>query len=132
MTNNLVETPIFKVSREALRKIGYVAANQHGRAAINEDGIVRIRVGMRGGGCSGFTIYMDYTNLPADEEFDLELDPIAGYGVAGIQFIVDAKSASYLQDATLSWDTSSLLAQGFCWSLPKSSGGCGCGTSFSF
>lgn len=105
---------------------------KHGRAAIHDDGIVRIRVGLKGGGCAGYSIVMDYTNLPADEEFDLVLDPIAGYGVQGIQFIVDVKSATYLQGATLDWDTSSLLAQGFKWDLPNSTGGCGCGVSFAF
>jgi len=130
--NHLIDTPIFKVSHEALRKIGSNATNQHGRCAINNDGIVRIRVGLKGGGCSGFTITMDYTKYPADEELDLEFDPISGYGVKGIQFVVDVKSATYLQDAILDWDTSSLLAQGFKWTLPKATGGCGCGTSFSF
>jgi len=130
--NHLVETPVFKVSIGALRKIGDAAIMRHGRCAINEDGIVRIRVGMRGGGCSGYEIVMDYTKNPADEEFDLEFEPIAGYGVTGIQFIVDVKSATMLQDAVLDWNDASLLDQGFKWTLPKSTGGCGCGTSFSF
>lgn len=130
--DHLIETPIFKVARKALAKIGDSAIMRHGRHAINEDGIVRIRVGMRGGGCSGYEIVMDYTKNPADEELDLEFEPIAGYGVTGIQFIVDVKSAVMLQDAVLDWDDSSLLAQGFKWTLPKSTGGCGCGTSFSF
>ena len=129
---NLVETEIFNVSREALKKIGYAAVDKYGKTAIGDDGIVRVRVGLRGGGCAGFTIHMDYTLNPPDEEFDLVLDAIAGYGVKGIQFVVDVKSAPYLQGATLDWDTSSLLAQGFKWDLPNSTGGCGCGVSFNF
>ena len=130
--NHLVDTPIFKVSHQALTKIGSAALNKDGLHALNEDGIVRVRVGMRGGGCSGYSVTMDYTKHPADEEYDLEFDPIAGYGVNGIQFVVDVKSAAMLQDAILDWDMSSLLAQGFKWTLPKSTGGCGCGVSFSF
>ena len=130
--SHLVDTPVFKVDSKALAKIGDAAIMRHGRFAINEDGIVRIRVGMRGGGCSGYSIVMDYTQHPADKLFDMEFEPIAGYGVKGIQFVVDVKSAGMLQDATLTWDDSSLLAQGFKWTLPKSTGGCGCGTSFSF
>tara|TARA_S200002703_G_scaffold128763_3_gene115597 strand:+ start:276 stop:659 length:384 start_codon:yes stop_codon:yes gene_type:complete len=126
--NHLVDTPIFKVSREALKKICGAAENN---AVVAKLGIARIRVGLRGGGCSGYSVHMDYTNHPADEEMDLEFDPIEGYG-RPVVFIVDVKSAALLKDAVLEWDNSSLLAQGFKWTLPKSTGGCGCGTSFSF
>ena len=61
------------------------------RIAELEGRPARVRVALRGGGCSGYTVTMDFTTLPADEEFDLTLS------VEGVEFIVDEKSAFFLQ-----------------------------------
>lgn len=124
---NQIQTPIFQVTHEAMRKLCYLAENRDKQSTD----LVKVRVALRGGGCSGFTVEMDYTIFPSDELFDLELGPYEGFG-RPVLFVVDVKSAGYLQGATLDWDTSTLLGQGFKWTLPKSTGGCGCGTSFAF
>jgi len=91
---------------------------------VTETSLLRIRVAMKGGGCSGQTIHMDFTDQDPDE-FDLV------YVQDAIEFIVDKKSALFVHGATLDFG-GGLLDRGFKWSLPTSTGGCGCGTSFSF
>ena len=95
------------------------------RIASDEDKDTRVRVAMHGGGCSGFTVDMAFTKFSPDEEFDIvfELD--------GVEFLVDKKSALYLQGAKLDFG-GGLLDRGFKWDFPQATGGCGCGTSFSF
>ncbi len=109
----------------SLLEITDVALDELKRIAQNEDKEPRVRVAMRGGGCSGFTISMDFTDLPHDEEFDKVYDH------DGMEFIVDDKSVLFLKGATLDF-SGTLLGRSFQWQFPNSTGGCGCGTSFSF
>lgn len=95
-------------------------------AAESEGTSPRIRLAMLGGGCAGLTIKMDFTKLPPDSKFDIVQEQ------DGVEFIIDLKSASYLQDAVLDFNNTNLLERGFQWSFPNSTGSCGCGTSFSF
>jgi iron-sulfur cluster assembly protein len=95
------------------------------RVAKDEGKDPRVRIAIKGGGCSGFTVDMDFTKYPADEEYD------EVFSINGIEFIVDDKSALFVKDATLDFG-GGLLDRGFKWEFPQASGGCGCGVSFSF
>lgn len=95
------------------------------RIAEEEIKLYRIRIAMKGGGCSGFTVEMDFTKWPPDPDFDTVLEQ------DGIEFLVDKKSALFIQGATLDY-SGGLLDKGFKWEFPNSTGGCGCGVSFSF
>lgn len=101
------------------------AVQELARIATSENKPARVRVTMRGGGCAGMTIVMDFTKLPIDEMFDLT------FTEGGVEFITDVRSAQFVQDATLDFG-GSILDRGFKWQFPKATGGCGCGTSFSF
>ena len=96
------------------------------RIADEEGKPYRVRVAMKGGGCSGYTVDMSFTKWPGDLEFDVT------FTQGGTEFLVDRKSVILLEGATLDHGGSGLLNRGFQWRFPKSSGGCGCGTSFSF
>lgn len=95
------------------------------RIAAEEGKPLRVRVAMRGGGCSGFTVDMFFTGHPADEEFDRVTHQ------DGIDFVIDEKSAMLLNGAKLDYG-GGLLDKGFKWEFPNATGGCGCGLSFSF
>ncbi len=95
------------------------------RIAIETEQEPKVRVYMQGGGCSGYTVKMDFTHYPPDEEFDTIVEQ------DGVGFIVDAKSAMLINSASLDF-AGELLDRGFHWSFPNSTGGCGCGVSFSF
>lgn len=102
-----------------------VALDELKRIADEEGNPFRVRLAMKGGGCSGMTVDMCFTKHEKDPEFDLT------FTQDGVEFLVDKKSAFWLAGATLDFG-GGLLDRGFKWIFPQSTGGCGCGTSFSF
>jgi iron-sulfur cluster assembly protein len=81
-----------------------------------------IRLGLKGGGCSGFSYVMQFENEARefDEVFNSEEVPI----------FVDAKSMMYLKNIEVDFETD-LLNRGFKFNNPNAAKTCGCGTSFS-
>ena len=82
-----------------------------------------LRLGVRGGGCSGLSSVIDMENEP-DPEFDLT------YQVDGLNVVVDRKSALYLKGTTLDYNIKNLMEGGFVFENPNAVRSCGCGTSF--
>lgn len=86
-------------------------------------GNVMLRVGVRGGGCSGFNYTLGFTDLPADaEDLVFEQD--------GIRIVTDPKSLLYLAGMEIDFETS-LMGRGFKFKNPNAKNSCGCGESFS-
>ena len=81
-----------------------------------------LRVGVKGGGCSGmsYNLAIDTEERPGDKV--LEID--------GVKLFVDLKSFLYLDGSTLDYKEEGLLQRGFIFVNPNSSGSCGCGESF--
>ncbi len=82
-----------------------------------------LRLGVRGGGCSG----LSYVMKP-DTEFD-EFDQTWEES-DGLRIVVDYKSVTFLQGTTLDYSTKNLLEGGFKFLNPNAVKSCGCGTSF--
>ena len=82
-----------------------------------------VRVGAKGGGCSGFTYVLDF-DQQGPSEFDL------AFVQHGVQFIIDKKSEFFMGGTILDFNDG-LLDRGFVFKNPQASGTCGCGTSFS-
>jgi iron-sulfur cluster assembly protein len=82
-----------------------------------------LRVGVKGGGCSGLSYTMDFDDTinESDDVFE------AG---GGLKLVVDKKSVLYLFGTELQY-SSGLNGKGFSWSNPNASRTCGCGESFS-
>lgn len=89
-------------------------------ASQEADGEVGLRVGVRGGGCSGF----QYA-LALDEKRDD--DEIFEHG--GIPVIVDPASLRYVDGSQVDY-TESLMGSGFEVTNPNVVASCGCGSSF--
>ena len=82
-----------------------------------------VRIGAKGGGCSGFTYVLDFDqNGPT--EFDLTFEQ------HGVHIVVDKKSEFFMGGTELDFNDG-LLDRGFVFKNPQASGTCGCGTSFS-
>lgn len=83
----------------------------------------RIRIGVRGGGCTGFTYVFEWADelRPTDKEF-------AAHGVA---IVVDPKSLVYLGGMTLDF-VRGMMGHGFKFNNPNAKGACGCGESVQF
>jgi iron-sulfur cluster assembly protein len=87
-----------------------------------------LRLGIRGGGCSGFSYVIEFHDGPPharDRVFSL----VASDGT-GVRVVVDPKSLLYLNGAVLDWEQT-LMRHGFKFVNPNEATGCGCGTSFS-
>ena len=82
-----------------------------------------LRVGVRGGGCSGLSYV-----LKPDTEFD-DFD-LTWEEPDGLRVVVDHKSVTFLQGTTLDYSTKNLLEGGFQFQNPNAVKSCGCGTSF--
>jgi iron-sulfur cluster assembly protein len=81
-----------------------------------------LRVGVRGGGCSGFTYFLEFAEEP--NKGDRELDS------HGVTLFVDPKSALYLMGTEVDF-VDSLAGAGFKFQNPTARRTCGCGESFS-
>ena len=111
---------------------------------------VRLRVGVKGGGCSGFSYLLDLTEKQreSDElwEFTYELNGAAGdengeakgegdkavateAGPFTIRVICDPKSYLYLNGTTIDFKDE-LMGRGFVFTNPNATTTCGCGSSF--
>ncbi|RYZ26795.1 MAG: iron-sulfur cluster assembly accessory protein [Chitinophagaceae bacterium] len=79
-----------------------------------------LRVGVKGGGCSGMTYVL---------EFDQRTDKDEVYEVQGIPFVIDPSHKLYLAGMQVDWQ-GGLNSRGFTFNNPNASSTCGCGTSF--
>jgi iron-sulfur cluster assembly protein len=82
-----------------------------------------VRVGAKGGGCSGMTYVLDFDQT-GPTEFDL------AFPQHGVNVVVDKKSEFFMAGTILDFNDG-LLDRGFVFKNPQASGTCGCGTSFS-
>ncbi len=80
-----------------------------------------LRVGVVGGGCSGFSYSMSFENAPGmmDKVFDME----------GLKVYVDATSVMYLDGCVVDY-LETLEGAGFKFENPNVKSTCGCGSSF--
>ena len=80
-----------------------------------------LRLGVVGGGCSGFSYSMQFENEkgPMDREYDFD----------GVKLIVDGTSFMYLDGTTIDY-LETLEASGFKFDNPNVKSTCGCGQSF--
>ena len=82
----------------------------------------KLRVGVKGGGCSGFSYMLDLTEEPAGE-MDEEQES------HGIKILVDAKSGLYLDGTEIDFKDE-VMGRGFVFKNPNATSTCGCGSSF--
>ena len=82
-----------------------------------------IRVGVRGGGCSGLSYV-----LKPDDEFDE--DDLFWTLPNGLNIVIDPRSLKYLAGTKIDYDIKNLMEGGFKYNNPNSVKSCGCGTSF--
>ncbi len=83
---------------------------------------VRLRIGVKGGGCSGFSYLLDLTETQKDTDEIFEQH--------GIKIIIDPKSLLYLNGVTVDFKDE-IMGRGFVFNNPNASSSCGCGSSFS-
>jgi iron-sulfur cluster assembly protein len=80
-----------------------------------------LRVGIKGGGCSGFSYVLG---------FDEQKDKDDTFEVSGITVFMEKAHAIYLLGMEIDW-VEGLNNRGFMFNNPNAADTCGCGTSFS-
>ncbi len=112
---------------------------------------IHLRVGVKGGGCSGFSYLLDLTEQKRDTdevwEYSYNLQPVAESaksdadgGVATatggesetftVRIVCDPKSYLYLNETVIDFKDE-LMGRGFVFNNPNATSTCGCGSSFS-
>jgi iron-sulfur cluster assembly protein len=100
------------------------AATDKVRKLLDQRGTpdIGLRIGVRGGGCSGNSYFMEFceAETPGDEVFDLN----------GVRLFVDLKSAVILTGTEIDY-VEGLMGAGFKFNNPNVRHSCACGESFS-
>jgi iron-sulfur cluster assembly accessory protein len=110
-----VKTAPITLTANAIAKVKEIMAQQNPLPA-------GLRVGVQGGGCSGFSYTMAFENAAGmmDKTFDME----------GLKVYVDATSLMYLNGCRVDY-VETLEGAGFKFENPNVKSTCGCGSSFS-
>ena len=82
----------------------------------------KLRVGVKGGGCSGFSYMLDLVEEPKGEN-DEEMES------HGVKILVDMKSYLYLNGTEIDFKDE-VMGRGFVFKNPNATSTCGCGSSF--
>ena len=122
-------------------------------AIVHQQGLdpekIRLRVGVKGGGCSGFSYLLDLTEVEkeTDEAWDFSYREVDGKAVAAeveansggvatatdaftVRVVCDPKSYLYLNGTTIDFKDE-IMGRGFVFNNPNAPTTCGCGSSFS-
>jgi iron-sulfur cluster assembly protein len=88
-----------------------------------------LRVGVKGGGCSGFSYILDLTETKkeGDEQWNYEFE-LEGESFK-FRVICDPKSYLYLNGTTVDFKDE-VMGRGFVFENPNATNTCGCGSSF--
>jgi iron-sulfur cluster assembly protein len=82
---------------------------------------VFLRLGVKGGGCSGYEYRMELDTVRRPIDIELVIDDVT--------VVCDNKSAKFLEGSTFNY-TGNLIGGGFQFENPNAARSCGCGTSF--
>jgi iron-sulfur cluster assembly protein len=84
--------------------------------------VTKLRVGVKGGGCSGFSYMLDLTEeTKSDGDEEMEC--------FGIKILCDMKSYLYLNGTKIDFKDE-VMGKGFVFVNPNATSTCGCGSSF--
>jgi iron-sulfur cluster assembly protein len=104
------------ISERAVNEVRRIIADQ------NLPDSTSLRVGVKGGGCSGFSYTLGFDDNVNETDQVNEVD--------GVKVICDPKSFLYLNGTEVDFEES-LMGRGFKFTNPNASKSCGCGESFS-
>jgi iron-sulfur cluster assembly accessory protein len=112
MSETLADLPV-ALTASAARRVAQILKDEAPGAAL--------RVGVDGGGCSGFQYTYDITIAREPDDLVLERD--------GATVLIDPMSLEYLKGSSIDF-VDDLMGQAFKIQNPQATASCGCGTSF--
>jgi iron-sulfur cluster assembly protein len=114
LQNSTEEEMIIRLSEKAIHEVKRVLSEDK-RPGIG------LRLGVKGGGCSGLSYVIDYGTKRENDHVDTRF---------GFDIFIDPKSGLYLKDTVLDFQ-GGFMGRGFKFENPNASNTCGCGESFS-
>jgi iron-sulfur cluster assembly protein len=108
-----------QVTEKAVKAISTAAASR-----VNKP--KGLRVGIRGGGCTGFSYLFEWSDADPRPE-----DKVLTFLDGQVSVFIDPKSYLFLDGSTLDY-ASTLMSNGFKWQNPNVKTTCGCGESVQF
>lgn len=106
---------VLEVTDKAVEQMRNIVASE------NKGSEFGIRVGVVGGGCSGLSYKIEFSQQK-------EKDNIVNF--EGVKLLIDPKSSIYLKGTILDFQDG-LNGKGFVFNNPNAKNSCGCGESFS-
>lgn len=108
-------TPPITLTKGAIKQLKQIHEAQN----VSNDHAVR--VGVKGGGCSGFTYVLGFDEIKANDDI---------FEINGLKVAMEKAHAIYLVGIEIDW-VEGLNNRGFSFNNPNAKETCGCGTSFS-
>jgi iron-sulfur cluster insertion protein len=112
---DVADAPPVTLSASAARRIGQILAGE-GNAEL------KLRIGVSGGGCSGFQYGFTLDDVQSDDDIVISRD--------GVTVLIDPVSIEYMRGAEIDF-VEDLAGASFQINNPNASSKCGCGSSFS-
>lgn len=81
----------------------------------------QLRIGIKGGGCSGFSYVMDFDNRASETDQQFVINDL--------KIVIDSKSLIYLAGTEIDY-IDGFGGSGFVFNNPNATRSCGCGSSF--
>ncbi len=108
-----------ELTEAAVKRVAYLKTQPDKKEGDGE----WLRIGIRGGGCSGLSYFLDFVPEPGDKDktYDFGND---------VKICVDRKSYLFLNGVTVDFEEG-LLKTGFVFKNPQAASSCSCGESFS-
>ncbi|MCL4113887.1 UNVERIFIED_CONTAM: hypothetical protein GTU68_028224 [Idotea baltica] len=114
MIDTAIESPV-KITESAIKQLKRIKVDQ------NLDDTHGLRVGVKGGGCSGFTYVLG---------FDVAKEKDQEFQIGDLKVLMEKSHGIYLIGMEIDWHEG-LNNRGFTFNNPNADETCGCGTSFS-
>jgi len=110
-----MDTELVSITPKAIEQIKHISTTE------NLDGKKGLRLAVTGGGCSGLSYKIEFSDLREKDNI-LDFD--------GVKVLIDPKSLIYLKGIVLDFKDG-LNGKGFVFDNPNAKNTCGCGESFS-
>ncbi|RMH58959.1 MAG: iron-sulfur cluster assembly accessory protein [Candidatus Hydrogenedentota bacterium] len=114
--SNVVKRCPIEVTERALKELRRIIEDR----GVEKDGI-GLRLGVRDGGCSGFSYVMDFEDAAKEQDQVFDID--------GVRIFLDPKAYFFLNGMTVDFEES-LMNRGFVFKNPNAVKTCSCGKSF--
>lgn len=109
-----INAPVL-ITQAAVKQIRFLMSKKGGEN-------LSLRIGVKGGGCSGLSYIMNIEESPTPKDSVFEIE--------GLSVFIDSKSLQFIDGLELDYTTKNLLEGGWKFTNPNAQRSCGCGTSF--